>query len=188
MSIPRHRTPTSWTPYTKWGVPPANARYIKIRYIGGYTDTDVAGDIYFDDLHYDPLPEVIFDDFTIANATNNTGSYADLNSASVKLPKGFTVALLPINIVNNDGGGIYGAHQFAGRYRISTTYSTELIADGYSISTENHYGRGVLELDISALSGAQTLYLQSKYVITPAASVVGAEKADSIATYIRQGA
>lgn len=178
--------PTSWTSYTKWGVPPANARYIKIQFIGGYTDTDVAGDIYFDDLHYDPLPEVLFDNFTIAKTTNNTGAYADLNSASIKVPKGFTVALFPILIDCYNTGGVYGINQFAGRYRISSTYSLELIVTTYSLAAESHYGKGTLELNISALSGAQTLYLQSRYVITPAQSVVGASKPDTIATYIRQ--
>ena len=179
--------PTSWTLKTLWGVPPATAAYMKIRLIGGLNDTDVAGTVDFDAVHYDPFPTVLYDDFTIANKTNNTAAYADDNNAAIKLPKGFTVALLPISLVCNNSGGLYGANQFAGRYRIDTTYSTELIVDGYSISTESHYGRGTVELDISALSGAQTLYLQSKYIITPAASAVGAAKEDTIATYIRQG-
>lgn len=178
--------PTTRTAFALFGIPPATARYAKIILIGGYTDTDVAGTVYFDGLQFDAMPRTIYDDFTIANKTNNTASYADDNSAAIKLPKGFTVALLPINLVCNNSGGTYGANQFAGRYRISTTYSTELIVDGYSVSTEDHYGRGVVELDISALSGVQTLYLQSKLVITPALSAVGAAKTDTIATYIRQ--
>lgn len=42
--------PTSWT--FKVGVVtiPANCRYVKIRIEGGYTDTDVAGDIYYDNI------------------------------------------------------------------------------------------------------------------------------------------
>ena len=179
--------PTSWTPYTKWGVPPANARYIKIRYIGGYTDTDVAGDIYFDDLHYDPLPEVLYDNFTITRATNNVG-YADLNSASIKLPKGFTVARLPVDLDYSDIGGVGGEGDGGARYRIGTTYSTELLFRAVlPIGSNLFYTKGVLELDISALSGAQTLYIQSKANGPSVSDCAGAAKTDKIATYVRLG-
>lgn len=42
--------PTSWTRYLLILSVPANARYCKIRLIGGYTDTDVAGDTHYDDV------------------------------------------------------------------------------------------------------------------------------------------
>ena len=42
--------PTSWTRYQCSMTIPANAMYYKIRLIGGYTDTNVAGDTYFDDI------------------------------------------------------------------------------------------------------------------------------------------
>jgi len=179
--------PTSWTSYTKWGVPPANARYTKIRLIGGYTDTDVAGDIYFDDIHYDPLPEVLYDNFTIARTTNNVG-YADLNSASIKLPKGFTVARLPVDLDYSDTGGVGGEGDGGARYRIGATYSTELLFRAVlPIGSNLFYTKGVLELDISALSGAQTLYLQSKANGPSVGDCAGAAKTDKFAEYVRLG-
>jgi len=42
--------PTSWTRYQCSMTIPANAMYYKIRLIGGYTDTDVAGDTTYDDV------------------------------------------------------------------------------------------------------------------------------------------
>ena len=42
--------PTSWTRYQYSMTIPASAMHYKIRLIGGYTDTDVAGDTYFDDV------------------------------------------------------------------------------------------------------------------------------------------
>ena len=179
--------PTSWTSYTKWGVPPTNARYMKIRLIGGYTDTDVAGDIYFDDVHYNPLPEVLYDNFTIARATNNVG-YADLNSASIKLPKGFTVARLPVDLDYSDTGAVGGEGDGGARYRIGTTYSTELLFRAVlPIGSNLFYTKGVLELDISALSGAQTLYLQSKANGPTVSDSAGAAKTDKFAEYVRLG-
>lgn len=175
--------PTSWTSYTRWGIPPANARYMKIRLIGGYTDTDVAGDIYFDDVHYDPFPSVLYDNFTITYAEKNTTAYEDQGNAAVKIPKGFTVALIPITIISNCTNDVYG------RYRISTTYSTVLagaIASSAVPHSGTHQNRGVLELDISALSGAQTLYLQTGSGLGTGSNYNGGEKTDTIATYIRQ--
>jgi len=40
--------PTSWTKYTRALNAPAGARYLKVRLIGGYNDTDVAGTVEFD--------------------------------------------------------------------------------------------------------------------------------------------
>jgi len=42
--------PTSWTRYHLQLTVPSGAEYFKVRLIGGYTDTDVAGDTYFDDV------------------------------------------------------------------------------------------------------------------------------------------
>lgn len=176
--------PTSWTLKTLWGVPPATARYIKIRLIGGLNDTDVAGTVDFDAVHFDPFPVVLYDDFTITYAEKNTTGYEDLGHADIKLPKGFTVALLPCTIISNCTNDI------AGRFKIGTTYSTELcgaIASSYVPNSGTHQNRGVLELDISALSGAQSLYLQTKSATGTGSNYNGAEKVDTIATYIRQG-
>ncbi len=179
--------PTSWTLKTLWGVPPATARYIKIRLIGGLNDTDVAGTVDFDAVHFDPFPVVLYDDFTITRATNNAG-YADLNSASIKLPKGFTVARLPVDLDYSDTGGTGGEGDGGARYRIGTTYSTELLfRTVLSAGVNLYYTKGVLELDISALSGAQTLYLQSKANGPTVSDSAGAAKIDKIATYVRLG-
>jgi len=175
--------PTTRTAFALFGIPPANARYTKIILIGGYTDTDVAGTVYFDGLQFDATPRTIYGDFTIAYTEGNNAVYADKGNAAIKLPKGFTVALLPITIISNCTNDVYG------RYRISTTYSTVLagaIASGVVPHSGTHQNRGVLELDISALSGAQTLYLQTGSALSGGTNYNGGEKADTIATYIRQ--
>ena len=49
--------PTSEAAYSYFFTPPATARFIKVRIIGGFTDTDVAGTAYFDDvrINYNPV-------------------------------------------------------------------------------------------------------------------------------------
>lgn len=42
--------PTSWQQFGGQGTAPATARFARVRLIGGYSDTDVAGNIYFDDV------------------------------------------------------------------------------------------------------------------------------------------
>jgi hypothetical protein len=172
---------------TLWGIPPATSRYMKIRLIGGLNDTDVTGTVDFDAVRYDPFPEVLYDDFTITAGDTNAPSYTDQNSAAIKVPKGFTVAILPIDFNIYDTGGTPGTLTGRARCRISTTYSTVMPLAGYIDGSDPIYGKGNLELDISALSGAQTLILQAGIAgISTAAHAVVA-KTDTIATYIRQG-
>lgn len=42
--------PTSATAFSYREMPPSGAKYIKIKLVGGYTDTNVAGTAYFDDI------------------------------------------------------------------------------------------------------------------------------------------
>ncbi|WKZ32920.1 MAG: hypothetical protein QY316_00505 [Thermodesulfobacteriota bacterium] len=53
--------------------PPANARYIKIRLIGGYTDTDVAGSTYFDGVQLFQSPDTAI---TLSKLKMTQGSYS----------------------------------------------------------------------------------------------------------------
>lgn len=166
--------PTTWTLKTLWGIPPATARYMKIRLIGGLDDTDVAGDVYFDAVHYDPLPKVLYDNFTIAEGNTAAGDTTerDIGNVAIKLPKGFNFALIPCS-----GKNSVASQQFTIRYRIATTYSNlfyEYSAGAYNLHETI--------LNISALSGAQTLYLQMS---APAGTSYG-KKEISLATYTRQ--
>jgi len=165
--------PTTWTIKTLFGIPPATARYMKIRLIGGETDVDVAGDVYFDAVHYDPFPKTLYDNFTIANGSyaGASTSYENLNSASIRIPKGFSLMLLPITLIT------VPSTENGARYRISSTYSTAYI-NLSPLST------GQVELNISALSGSQTLVTQGYR--SPAAGTITVAKVDTIATYIRR--
>ena len=181
--------PTAWTMKTLWGIPPATARYMKIRLIGGLNDTDVAGTVDFDAVHYDPFPKVLYDDFVIAGGDTNAGSYTDQNSATIKVPKGFTAALIPVDFNYYDSGGVGGISYAGARYRIGTTYSTTVLerSERSASWTDPSYGKGVVEMDISALSGSQTLVAQGLVVGVSVSDHVVVSKTESVAIYVRQG-
>lgn len=164
--------PTTRTPFARFGIPPATARFLKVVLIGGYTDTDVAGTAYFDGLQFDSAPRTIYDNFTIAEGSSANPAYVDIGSAAIKIPKGFNLALIPGSIKNS----ITVANSM--RYRISSTYSS-----GDNVFNDGTYVIVTRYLDISALSGAQTLYMQ---VEASGGGTTYGKKAISLATYIRQ--
>lgn len=132
--------PTAWTKFLRFTIPPATARYMKVRFIGGYTDTAVAGDTYFDDVRININPITIPVEFTITTLESGPGAWGDLNNASIRLPKGFSRLVVPLALATGSDG--------AGTFDFGV------------------YNSGAVDLDISALSGAQTIYVQvSKAVV-----------------------
>lgn len=71
--------------------PPATARYVKFELIAGYTDTDVAATIYFDDIEMGPqiATQVIADaQLTQAKLKTSTGEVSTAAAANLTLPGG----------------------------------------------------------------------------------------------------
>ncbi|MBE7415076.1 MAG: hypothetical protein HS130_07580 [Deltaproteobacteria bacterium] len=60
--------------------PPASARYIKIRLIGGYTDTDVAGSTYFDGVQLFQSPDTAI---TLSKLKMTQGSFSAASGGDV---------------------------------------------------------------------------------------------------------
>lgn len=141
--------PADWTHYTVWAQPPTGARYAKLALIGGYTDTDVAGDAYFDVGLVDPFPKIIPAWFSFTTYTSASASWADVASYSLNVPKGF--GSLNFNAQGECSAGPVGNM----RFRISTTYSNTFALSGIAVWTD--YG---FELLVGSLPGAQTLYMQ----------------------------
>lgn len=123
--------PTTWTKYLRFTIPPATARYMKVRFIAGYTDTAVAGDTYFDDVKININPVTIPLEFVIASSASGGSGWTDGNTASIRLPKGFSVLTAPVVVAVTDADSV------------------------------EHHNSGTVEMDISALSGAQTIYMQA---------------------------
>lgn len=145
--------PTSWKLFPLVAIPPANAKYMKLRLTGGYTDTDVAGSVWFGAVHYDAFPKMILIPFTLSGSTSGAG-WGDAASASIKLPKGFTTLSFPMVITTTNYSGNTGQ----ARVRIGTTYSAT-----QSMSPPDNAAytwEATFDISISALSGTQTLYAQ----------------------------
>jgi hypothetical protein len=146
--------PTSWTMVIRWGQPPADSRYMKVLLIGGDTSVDVAGDVYFDAVKVNPFPDVLNEQATIAEGNTLAVSWADLNSVAINVPKGFhqMIGTLQYKVLN-------AAEPGTARFKISSTYS-----GASPLTTGIDYQDARLEMAISALAGAQTLYIQGQTV------------------------
>lgn len=148
----------AWTlVYGKNFETPVTARFAKLELHGGVDDTNVAGDVYFDYaqvVDYEPFPGYLpFTDSSInqAEGSISSGSYADIGSnQSVTIPVG--AGLLAMYIEAKQSGGVTPTTY--ARARIGTTYST-----AFSTASATYVG-GWIYLDVSALSGAQSVRLQ----------------------------
>ncbi len=137
---------------------PATARFAKLELHGGVNDTAVAGDVYFDFAQIvdaEALPGYLpFTDSSIAQAEVNTTSaiFVDVGAVqNITIPAGTKV--LGVSITFRVGAGSTGPGKV--RFRIGTTYSTELTTS----STVNTTGEAYL--DVGSLQGAQSLYFQA---------------------------
>ena len=81
-------TPTGWM--LLWGcfsLESTTACYIKVRLIGGYTDTNVAGSIYFDNVRVYTAPQTkFFFPYVFADTTFSGSSFADVITQTVNIP------------------------------------------------------------------------------------------------------
>jgi hypothetical protein len=149
---------------------PAAAKWAKITLIGGYTDTDVAGSVYFDDVRMGTANPsyLLFTDSTInqaETATTGSTSFADLGTThNITIPTGTKFLAVYVESADADNTNMASA-----RVKIGTTYSTEFQhPDDGTFST---YRGGYVYLDVSALQGAQTLGFQGKITTSGSAKL-----------------
>ena len=89
--------PTAWAVQMASAMPPSTARYAKVRLTGGYTDTDVAGSSYWDDVS-------ILDDCPNFTQTIN---YGTAGSFTFVAPPGCYA--VKATVVGSGGGGASGS-------------------------------------------------------------------------------
>lgn len=131
----------------------AAARYVRFTFHGGYTDTDVAGSVYLDDVRLmEAVPPkgliAVAETIDIAiQGTTNYLAWGDVGStAAINVPSGMKTMRV--------GGAIRGSGDSCGlRFRLGANYSTELTWVDTDLD-------GEMTLDVSALAGAQTFALQ----------------------------
>ena len=147
--------PTSGTLYCSQFIPVANARYIKILLYGGVSDTDVAGNTYFDSLRLVPtvITDLIKDDsITQAKLKTSQGEVSMSHAGSGEACGFYT---LP--------GGEYGFHVRL-KDTLTPGYGTQVTAiPGRGHGTS--YVTGIkLCLSRSNSAGTDTAYAQQRYV------------------------
>lgn len=107
-----------------------------------------------DNANFNNLCEIYF-----SSVTTTASSYTDLASIKIKIPDGKERLIIKSKVgVLSDTAGERGYI----RFRIGSTYSTEDYVEhnGSGSPTWRYKDPATCELDVSALSGNQTLYLQ----------------------------
>lgn len=143
----------AWAEVNSWGIPPANAKFMKIRLVGGEDTASTAGVARFDNIRVDIAPKILSEIQTMASAsTNNTGAFATLRTVTCKVPKGFTVLHANAKLLVESGDS---SHYGVLRYKIGSSYSTTL--EQYA----QNYISGNLELSIVNISNYSSLVLEA---------------------------
>jgi hypothetical protein len=121
--------PTGYTALalTNLMLPSSLARYCKVKLIGGYTDTDVVGSVYFDDVRFVaalPTARLIQIAETIDQIECSTGSnpaFSDIGSTVAITVPAYAYAMVVPILAKASGGGTATF-----RARLDTTYSAEV--------------------------------------------------------------
>lgn len=149
--------PTSPVYFIAPFTPPATARYYKVRLIGGYTDTNVAGTAYFDAIGEAGVDILMTRTSAAAIAETESLSstnWEDVASVAVQIP----FIGVPVNLAFT--ADIKETSNTLGhmRFRVGTTYSGEVDAQNADWATHSFSITGV-----STTTGSLTLYLQLKH-------------------------
>jgi hypothetical protein len=123
--------PTTPTYCIRQFTPPANTRFVKLRMIGGKSDTNVAGTTYFDDVTVNPFVGS-FGAFTIAEQTTSSLTFVDAGSATITLPNLGLIMLdigFQASMKVGSGTGVFQRFRIGGWYSgqettASATYVT----------------------------------------------------------------
>jgi hypothetical protein len=150
--------PTSAVEFIRGAIPPATAQYYKLRIIGGYTDTDIAGTAYFDGFR-EVHPLVYAQDHkTIAEAfLSNWGIWTEKGSVSVNLPPLSSNCYVRLYFT----GELKTLYPTTGvsskiRFRMGGVYSGE-----FEVVNNTSYQKSLFSITLPrGVSGAQTLYME----------------------------
>lgn len=147
--------PTGATFFIRSFKPPTASRYIKIRLVGGYTDTDVAGSTYFDNVALFPTPQMNISSPISEGSTSSPG-LTDLGTVIINVPT-LQDGFLQIDLIGEakmNTGGESGHF----RFRVGGFASNE-----YNIGTGTSYKKYPFRLLVPAaeiINSQITLYMQ----------------------------
>lgn len=195
-------SPAAFARVVKFGLPPGEARFMKIIICGGVVDAtyNAAGMVYFDNIRCNPLPvEINGDDFTITEATTSSSSYATLGTANIRIPKGFTTAFIPAEMYVTPGDAITSETSGWVKYLINAANSSNELQQRVWISSDlsgvvsdlddwRCHNYGVLEVSVAGISGASVACaLQAKgSSLTGHSPYVGGAKVAGSIRFVRK--
>ncbi len=152
--------PTAWTVFYGQFTPPATTKYIKVRLIGGYTDTDVAGTTYFDNIILTSAISALQAEGSAPTERNTTSStYVKLKEISAKSNK-ITVSFWLWTSAATSEGRIYVNGVAVGIERSTASLIGESFTENFEVSPTD-----LIQLYVKR-SLTATAYVSSFY-ITP---------------------
>lgn len=129
-------------------MPPSNARFIKLRLIGGFTDTNVAGSARFDDIRLGSVHPGSVPQWTIPETSSGAAGWTDRVSIALgSLPAGAVITLAVDSLLMVSGSGSF-------RLRMGAEYGTTV-----NFSTQSWVKR-TLTLTLASDHTADLLFLQ----------------------------
>jgi hypothetical protein len=149
--------PTSWGRITRPATPLSSARFWKLRIVGGYTDTDIAGTAYFDGMEVStPLSISICEGGSIAEIDDNVcdGNFHDRGSMTLYFPTMTANSVVRVTVMAYLKGGANPDLYASQRFRVGSFYS------GQNDVILTNYGIYSYQFFVPGLSGNQTLYQQ----------------------------
>lgn len=160
----RTATPATWTLLVGSIANHAlGAAYVKIRLVGGYTDTNVPASIYFDKVGYSQsLPDKILFPIEFTEVSTSSGSFVDVASQAVNVPMiannpaPYIALMIKVRIEVRHSTGVYNCYC---RLRIGSTYGTAV-----EVIQPVSYTQVDLPMSIDSAgqdSGNKTLYIQA---------------------------
>ena len=135
-------------------IPPATAQFYKLRIIGGYTDTDIAGTYYFDGFTVRGLGGNLYGSGSIAEQIGSETSWTDHGSFVLPVGSFSADCILRLHFVAEIKTAILTKTVYQ-RFRVGSKYSNEVS------SSDNNYQKNYFTLDVAiGTSGVLTVYQQ----------------------------
>jgi hypothetical protein len=154
--------PTSASRIVAVAIPPSTARFWKLRIIGGYTDTDIAGTAYFDGFRYGFAPDFLVTGKTIAEqSAHGENGWYDHGSFVFNLGPLSSNSLVKIDFTA-EAKRDTSSTEAGQRFRVGSEYSNEETTNIVTTYTRFYYS-----MLLHGVSGPITVYQQLRSETTP---------------------
>lgn len=168
----------AWVEKSLYGIPPANAKFMKVRLIGGKDSASTAGVARFDNVRVEVCPRMLSENVPFSQNSTNSNSFATLTTATCKLPKGFSRMLINANLdLTGTQVGAYGELRYYIGGTVSTTVRQHLQVNSTHIMND-------AQLDLALPSSGSTSVTLQGMVSNASNTVYGSNLGGTI-VYLR---